>query len=98
MLTEEFTIPAVGSEGFMRVCDGNRWKRAQWVAAHAGGNNIAGLRVTAVYGNKIKVLNGLSASSTDPIIGNPAPGKVLAAGTLIYPMTPPGSQGTIARC
>lgn len=96
-ITEQFTVPAVGKEAYIYVCEAARWSVGQFIAVDLGSNKIAVFKITDRRAKKIKVLNGCDKSGLNPIFGNPDPGYVIASNSIIYPTPPSGCESDLAK-
>jgi hypothetical protein len=97
LTTEPFTFPALGMEGYLRVCDGSLWKAGQFIAITTGPSSIAAMRITEVGSQRLKVLNGCDRSGDNGIFGNPDPGTVIPVKSLIYAIPPTGCDSDLAN-
>lgn len=95
-ITEQFTVPAVGKEAYLHVCEANRWQVGQFVAVNLGGNKIAAFKITKRGNKKLLVLNGCDKSGVNAIFGNPDVGSIIPNDSVIYPIAPTGCESDLA--
>ena len=96
LLLEDFVVPEVGREAYIRVCDGSRWKAQQFVGIALSGSKMAAFKITEVGQSKLKVLNGCDKSGDNPILGNPEKGVTIPAKSVLYPVPPVGCDSGFA--
>ncbi len=96
LLLEDFIVPEVGREAYIRVCDGTRWKAGQFVGVSLPGSKIAAFKISEVGTGKLKVLNGCDKSGDNPIFGNPEKGVTIPAKSVLYPVPPAGCESGFA--
>lgn len=87
---EDFIVPEVGREAYLKVCDGSLWKAQQFIAISLSGSKIAAFKITEVGTGRLKVLNGCDKSGDNPILGNPDKGYNIPAKSVMYPIAPVG--------
>ncbi len=94
---EDFIMPEVGREAYLKVCDGTLWKKGQFVGAMLSGNKMASFKITEVGTRKIKVLNGCDKSGENPFIGNPEKGTNIPEKSVIFPIPPSGCEAGLSE-
>lgn len=97
LVLEDFIMPEVGGEAYLKVCDGSLWKKGMYVGAILSGNKIAAFIITEVGTRKLKVLNGCDKSGDSPFLGNPEKGSKIANKTIIFPIPPTGCETGFAQ-
>jgi hypothetical protein len=86
-ILHDLLVPISGQGVNAYVCEPDLWSTCQWIAACYGSNDIAVFKVTGIAGDHIKLVNACSDGGA--IEDNPAPGSVIKAGSVIYPIPPP---------
>lgn len=95
-LIEDFILPVVGGEAFIKVCDASLWAVGQYIAINIGYNKIMALKISGIGAQKIKVINGCDNSGDNEIVDNPAPGTEAKAGSVLFPIVPSGCSSDFA--
>jgi len=93
---EDFIVPNVGSETYVRVCDGSLWKAGQFIGIVLSANKIAAFKITSVGTGKLKILNGCDKSGDNGIVGNPEPGVTIVKDSILYAIPPTGCESGFA--
>lgn len=96
ILIEDFIVPEIGREAYIKVCDGTRWKKDQFIGVNLGASKIAAFKITEVGNKKIRVLNGCDKSGDNGILGNPEKGSTIKTGSVMYPVPPTGCESGLA--
>lgn len=92
-LTEEFTVPGIGKEGKIHVCEGELWSKCQWIAICTSAERVAVFQITKIGKGTITILNGCRTG--EEIFGNPPAGTVIPEGAVSYPVPPQGCNSII---
>lgn len=93
---EDFIVPEIGREAYLKVCDGSLWKAQQFIAIALSGSKIAAFKITEVGKGKLKILNGCDKSGDNGILGNPDKGYNIPAKSVMYPIAPVGCDSGFA--
>lgn len=96
--TEPFVVPLVGKAAWLSINDASLWAVGQFIAINLGSNSIAVFKILERTNKKIKLLNGCDTSGVNGILGNPAPGSIIATDSTFYAIPPSGcSSGEATR-
>lgn len=96
LVLEDFSVPSVGGEVWMHVCEGALYRKQQFIGIMIADNRMAFFRVTDVKSNRIKLLNGCDRSTNSPILDNPEPGFVIKTGSMLYAVAPQGCMSGLS--
>lgn len=91
---EDFIVPEVGREAYLKVCDGSLWKAKQYIGVFYG-SNFAAFKITEVGTGSLKVLNGCDRSGDNPFIGNPDKGTNIPAKSILCAIPPTGCSSDL---
>ena len=93
---EDFIVPNIGSETYIKVCDGSLWKVGQFIGIAMSGNKMAAFKITGIGTGKLKVLNGCDKSGDNGIVDNPEVGTEIKKGSVFYAIPPTGCESGFA--
>jgi len=86
---EDFTVPKVGLEGYMKVCDGTLWKAGMYIGVIYS-SSFCAFKISQIGTKQLKLINGCDKSGENPIIGNPDPGTTIPKGATLFAIAPTG--------